>query len=126
MSDDMAFVTLLVDGDVTVMRIGEQTMRIPTTSVHFNGGKLMLEVEGNLAATVPAGDVAIIASHPAPTVASVAQAVDALDPKIVDLLLTQEAGLGSLDDPMGLVAMRAVCRAIVGDLPPERDPLETL
>ena len=119
-------VTLLVHGDETQLRIGDSTLHIPTSSVHLNGGKLLLEVQGDLAATLPADHVAVMAMHPEPSDSDVAMVVDQLDPLVVTALMGHESSIGALDDPIGLVAMRAVCRAVRGESMQPPDPLATL
>jgi len=120
-------VTLLVNGDTTTVRVGDSTIDVPTTSLSMGGGRLFIEVAGDLAATFRKEQVNVVAHHPEPSLHQLHAAIAALDPMAVTALMAQESSWSSMDDPMGLVAIRAVARAVQGErAEPPADPLETL
>lgn len=120
-------VTLLVNGDTTTVRVGDSTIEVPTASLSMGGGRLFIEVQGDLAATFRKEQVNVLAHYPEPSLHQVYSAIVALDPMAVTALMAQESSWSSMDDPMGLVAIRAIARAVQGErADPPADPLETL
>lgn len=120
-------VTLLVDGEETIVRVGDATVKVPTTSVSLGGGRLFIEVEGDLAATFRREHVAVTARFAEPSPEHLHALVSSLDPQLVTALMGEESAISSLADPIGLIAMRAVARALRGETPPlGPDPMQTL
>lgn len=118
MSDE---VTLTVDGDETTVDFGDVAIVVPTALISVTGGRAMVEITQRVALKLPDDRVAIIAHHPSPTVEQICEAVASLDANLVTDLMGQESVWSSLDDPIGMVAMRAVARAIQGETP-QNDP----
>lgn len=114
-------VHLAVEGDETIVSFGDVAIAVPTTLVSVVGGRAMIEVTERVALALPATQVAIIAHHPEPTIERMAEVVGSLNADQVTALMAQESRWSSLDDPIGMVAMRAVARAIRGETP-ESDP----
>lgn len=106
-----------VGDDATVTtRYGDQ-FDIPTACVRLEGGRAWIEVPPQIVADFKAERVALVAIHPEPTAAHIGAAIASLNPDIVTALMTQELEFSSLEDPIGLAAMRAVARAANGELP---------
>lgn len=114
-------VELDIDGDTTTLDLGGVQVEVPTSLVSVSGGRVMVEVPQRVALSIPAGQVAVIAHHPEPTIEQIGQVIAGLNADQVTALMAQESAWSSMDDPMGLVAMRAVARAVRGEIP-EQDP----
>lgn len=62
-------------------------------------------------------DTRVMAVHPAASLDGVIDALRSIHPLILTALLAEEAGWAPMSDPMGVIALRAVERAIRGEQP---------
>lgn len=107
-------------GDTACLTVAESTIEVPASAVIFDGGNLFIRATGEFSAALPAKTLRIVSTDD-----QVAATVDQLNPLLVTALMAEESAYSPLDDPIGLVAIRAVVRAIRGDSP-NPDTIDTL
>ena len=115
-----------VDGDMTTVRVGEHIVTVPTANITLSGGKMLVAVAADCLLMLAKDQVAIVAHYPDPHPAQVVQAVGSLNHGLVSALMAEESSFSSMDDSIGLIALRAVVRAISGETPRTVDSSETL
>lgn len=109
--------TIVISGDKATLCIGSQNFRMPATAVNMSGGKVWVELAAELAVGIDKETVTVLAMHPEPTIEQFMTWLDSVNPLIVAGLMAQESAWGSMEDSIGLVALRAVSRALRGELP---------
>lgn len=106
---------------MTTLSIGEFVITVPTLNVNLNQGRLYVEASLDATLGIPADQVVVVAHHPDPTLQHLQMVVSGLDPDLVSALMGQESGWSSMEDPIGLIAMRAIVRAMAGETPEDHD-----
>lgn len=109
--------TVTIAGERARLAIGSQIFEIPVDCVNVASGKVWIEMAADIAVAADRDSVTIMAMHPEPTMDQVLAWVDSLDPLHVAALMAEESSWGSLEDSIGLVAIRAVARAVRGEFP---------
>lgn len=109
--------SIALSGDSALLHVGSQTFEIPSTSLNMSGGKVWVEMAVDMTLDLDRDAVSVVEVHPEPTLEQVLTYVDTCNPEIVAGLMAQESSWGSLEDSIGLVALRAVSRAIQGQIP---------
>lgn len=111
-------VRLRVDGETATVTFGDDRMlEVPLAQVVVNEGQMWVRVPEHVWAEFNLSKVTVVNFHPDPTPELVALAVANIPQELVTAMMAKESHLGSADDSMGLIALRAVCGLLRGDKP---------
>jgi hypothetical protein len=104
----------------------ERQVEVPLTQLVANDGFLLVRVPGPIVADWPASRVTVQALYPQPTPETIALAISSIPVDVITQRMAAESAIGSLDDTLGLIAMRALCGLLRGVDVPEPPADETL
>jgi hypothetical protein len=95
---------------------------VPIEQVVLSEGVLWLRLPGQLQALMERSAVTVQALHPEPSLHHVAQVVSSLPVDAVAAQFSRESQIGSADDPLALIALRAICAVLMGEQEPPSEP----
>jgi hypothetical protein len=121
-------VRLRVDGETATVTFGDDRMvSVPLAQVLVQGGAMWVAVPQHVWAEFPTSRVTVQAVHPDPTPEVMALALSSIPHEMVTAMMAKESQIGSAEDSMGLIALRALCGILRGDKPGDYPPAaETL
>lgn len=111
-------VRLRVDDEMATVTFGDDRfVQVPLGQVVVTEGQMWVRVPNHVWAEFPASRVTVQNIHADPTPEVIALALSAIPQELVTAMMGKESQIGSADDSMGLIALRAICGLLRGDKP---------
>lgn len=112
-----------VDEETATVTFGdERFIQVPLGQVVVTEGQMWVRVPSHVWAEFPESRVTVQAIHAEPTPEVVALTVSGIPQELVTQMMAKESQIGSAEDSLGLIALRAICGLLRGDRPGEYPP----